>query len=104
MITVGTGAQIVVPLSAPAVPGPAPVTHTYRSAVPVSATAGWYRMGAVQSAGLVLERVAPGSRGLGRGRRRARHPPGRRPRVPPASGGGADAVVWTPIYAARGRG
>jgi xylulokinase len=57
MITVGTGAQIVVPLSAPAVPGPAPVTHTYRSAVPVSATAGWYRMGAVQSAGLVLERV-----------------------------------------------
>lgn len=57
MVTVGTGAQIVVPLSAPAVPGPEPVTHTYRSAVPVGATGGWYRMGAVQSAGLVLERV-----------------------------------------------
>jgi sugar (pentulose or hexulose) kinase len=50
---VGTGAQVVVPLARPGTPGPAPVTHTYRAAVP----GGWYRMGAVQSAGLTLERV-----------------------------------------------
>jgi xylulokinase len=54
---VGTGAQIVVPLAEPAVPGPEPVTHTYRAAVPATTTGGWYRMGAIQSAGLVLERV-----------------------------------------------
>jgi len=56
-VSVGTGAQIVVPLSAPTVPGPEPVTHTYRAAVPPTTTGGWYRMGAIQSAGLVLERV-----------------------------------------------
>ena len=60
LVSVGTGAQVVVPLSAPAVPGPHPVTHTYRSALPPGppdGLAGWYRMGAVLSAGLVLERV-----------------------------------------------
>jgi xylulokinase len=60
LVSVGTGAQVVVPLAGPAVPGPHPVTHTYRSALPPGppdALAGWYRMGAVLSAGLVLERV-----------------------------------------------
>jgi xylulokinase len=56
-VSVGTGAQILVPLSRPTVPGADPVTHTYRAAVPATTAAGWYRMGAVQSAGLVLERV-----------------------------------------------
>jgi xylulokinase len=56
-VAVGTGAQVVVPLPAPTVPGPSPVTHTYRAAVPATTTGGWYRMGAVQNAGLVLERV-----------------------------------------------
>ncbi len=53
LLSVGTGAQVVVPLAAPGTPGPNPATHTDRSAVP----GGWYRMGAVQSAGLTLERV-----------------------------------------------
>ena len=53
LVSVGTGGQVLVPLDAPIVTGPAPVTHTYRAAVP----RGWYRMGAVQSAGLTLERV-----------------------------------------------
>ncbi len=53
LLSVGTGAQVVVPLARPGSPGVDPVTHTYRSAVP----GGWYRMGAVQSAGLTLERV-----------------------------------------------
>jgi xylulokinase len=53
LLSVGTGAQVVVPLARPGTPGVDPVTHTYRSAVP----GGWYRMGAVQSAGLTLERV-----------------------------------------------
>jgi len=53
LLSVGTGAQVVVPLARPGNPGAHPVTHTYRSAVP----GGWYRMGAVQSAGLTLERV-----------------------------------------------
>ena len=53
LVAVGTGAQVLVPLDAPIPTGPAPVTHTYRSAVP----GGWYRMGAVQSAGMTLERV-----------------------------------------------
>jgi len=61
LVSVGTGAQVVVPLARPAVPGPHPVTHTYRSALPPgppdAALAGWYRMGAVLSSGLVLERV-----------------------------------------------
>jgi xylulokinase len=63
LVSVGTGAQVVVPLAEPTVPGPHPVTHTYRSAlpgppdVPSTMPAGWYRMGAVLSAGLVLERV-----------------------------------------------
>lgn len=60
LVSVGTGAQIVVPLAAPGTPSAHPVTHTYRSALPVAAAAGpagWYRMGAVQSCGLVLERV-----------------------------------------------
>jgi len=53
LLAVGTGGQVVAPLAAPKLSGAAPVTHTYRSAAP----AGWYRMGAIQSAGLVLERV-----------------------------------------------
>ena len=53
LLAVGTGAQVVVPLARPGTPGATPVTHTYRAAVP----GGWYRMGAVQSAGLTLERV-----------------------------------------------
>ncbi len=53
LLSVGTGAQVVVPLAAPGSPAPDPTTHTYRAAVP----GGWYRMGAVQSAGLTLERV-----------------------------------------------
>jgi xylulokinase len=60
LVSVGTGAQVVVPLTAPRVPGPHPVTHTYRSALPPGPPhdlGGWYRMGAVLSAGLVLERV-----------------------------------------------
>jgi xylulokinase len=56
LVSVGTGAQVVVPLAAPTIPGPHPVTHTYRSALPPG-PGGWYRMGAVQSAGLALERV-----------------------------------------------
>ena len=57
LVSVGTGAQIVVPLARPAVAGPDPVVHTYRSAAPPGAGSLWYRMGATQSAGLVLERV-----------------------------------------------
>jgi xylulokinase len=60
LVSVGTGAQVVVPLAAPTVPGAHPVTHTYRSALPPGlpgALGGWYRMGAVLSAGLALERV-----------------------------------------------
>jgi xylulokinase len=60
LVSVGTGAQVVVPLTAPAVPGPHPLTHTYRSALPAGPPdvfAGWYRMGAILSAGLALERV-----------------------------------------------
>jgi xylulokinase len=53
LLAIGTGAQVVVPLAGPGTPPPEPTTHTYRSAVP----GGWYRMGAVQSAGLALERV-----------------------------------------------
>jgi xylulokinase len=53
LLAIGTGAQVVVPLAGPGTPAPEPTTHTYRSAVP----GGWYRMGAVQSAGLTLERV-----------------------------------------------
>src|SRR3954471_14620949 len=48
-----TGAQVFFPLSGPGTPELEPTTHTYRSALP----GGWYRMGAVQSAGLALERV-----------------------------------------------
>ena len=53
LLAVGTGAQVVVPLAGPGTVPPDPTTHTYRSAVP----GGWYRMGAVQNAGLTLERV-----------------------------------------------
>jgi xylulokinase len=53
LLAIGTGAQVVVPLAGPGDVPPDPTTHTYRSAVP----GGWYRMGAVQSAGLTLERV-----------------------------------------------
>ena len=50
-LTIGTGAQIVTPLSTlpPAMPS-APTTHIYRAAT----DQGWYRMGAVLSAGLTL--------------------------------------------------
>jgi xylulokinase len=50
-LTVGTGAQIVTPLTTlpPALPA-APTTHIYRAAT----DHGWYRMGAVLSAGLTL--------------------------------------------------
>jgi xylulokinase len=53
-ITIGTGAQIIVPLGhdLPTVSLPA-VTHVYRDATPQ----GWYEMAAVQSGGLVLSWV-----------------------------------------------
>jgi len=57
LVSVGTGAQVVVPLASPAVAGPDPVVHTFRSAAPPRTGGAWYRMGAIQSAGLVLERV-----------------------------------------------
>ncbi|GAA3764530.1 xylulokinase [Salinactinospora qingdaonensis] len=47
-ITVGSGAQIVVPVAEPT---PAPGVHVYRTAD----DSGWYRMAAVQNAGLALE-------------------------------------------------
>ena len=50
-ITVGTGAQIIVPLGAAVLPSTgSPVTHLYRDAT----VRGWYEMAAVQSGGLVL--------------------------------------------------
>ncbi len=51
-IAVGTGAQVVRILDSPTV-DPSLRTHTFVTA----GTDGWYRIGAVQSAGLVLERV-----------------------------------------------
>lgn len=53
-ITIGTGAQIIVPLHAalPRAPG-STVTHLYRDATP----RGWYEMAAVQSGGLALSWV-----------------------------------------------
>lgn len=50
-LTIGTGAQVVTPLTALPTPLPAwPTTHVYRAAT----DDGWYRMGAVLSAGLTL--------------------------------------------------
>lgn len=51
-VSVGTGAQIVVPLADPAITA-GPVTHRYRRADP----GGWYAMAAIQNAGLALEWV-----------------------------------------------
>lgn len=51
-LSVGTGGQIVVPVSDPTL-SDAPVTHRYRTATP----AGWYAMAAIQNAGLALEWV-----------------------------------------------
>lgn len=51
-VSIGTGAQIVVPLSDPTL-SDAPVTHRYRRATP----SGWYAMAAIQNAGLALEWV-----------------------------------------------
>jgi xylulokinase len=49
-LSVGSGAQLVVPLDRPAA-DPRRVVHTYRAAAPGR----WYAMGAVQNAGLALE-------------------------------------------------
>lgn len=51
-VSVGTGGQIIVPMSEPTLPD-APVTHRYRQATP----SGWYAMAAIQNAGLALEWV-----------------------------------------------
>ncbi|HEX6254403.1 MAG TPA: FGGY family carbohydrate kinase [Euzebyales bacterium] len=51
-LSVGTGAQIVVPVDLPA-PVADPVTHRYRRAE----RSGWYAMAAIQNAGLALEWV-----------------------------------------------
>jgi xylulokinase len=51
-LTVGTGAQLVVPLDRPAA-DPRRVTHLYRAAAPDR----WYAMAAVQNAGLAMEWV-----------------------------------------------
>jgi xylulokinase len=51
-LSVGTGAQVVVPVDLPA-PVADPVTHRYRRAE----RSGWYAMAAVQNAGLALEWV-----------------------------------------------
>lgn len=50
LLTVGTGAQAVLPGIAP-VPAASPTFHTYR------AVEGWFAMGALLNAGLVLDRV-----------------------------------------------
>ena len=106
-VSVGTGAQVVVPLAAPTVPGPHPVTHTYRSALPVGARAagtGWARCRAPAS---TLERVL-GWLGAGWDEALAAVPPhprpGGRPRVPAAPGGRADAVARPATCAAPGPG
>jgi xylulokinase len=52
LLTVGSGAQLVVPLNRPAA-DPRRITHTYRAAAPGR----WYAMAAVQNAGLALEWV-----------------------------------------------
>ena len=53
-LTIGTGAQIVVPVPAPALPlAAAPVTHLYRAATDGE----WYAMGAVVGGGLTLDWV-----------------------------------------------
>ncbi|HEY7198750.1 MAG TPA: FGGY-family carbohydrate kinase, partial [Candidatus Dormibacteraeota bacterium] len=49
-LTVGSGAQVVVPLDRPAI-DPSRATRTYRAAAPGR----WYALAAVQSAGLALE-------------------------------------------------
>jgi xylulokinase len=51
-VSVGTGGQIIVPLSDPTLSA-APVTHRYRRAT----ASGWYAMAAIQNAGLALEWV-----------------------------------------------
>lgn len=51
-VSIGTGAQIVVPLDAPHL-APVPVAHRYRGAD----RTGWYAMAAIQNAGLALEWV-----------------------------------------------
>lgn len=51
-LSIGTGAQLVVPIAAVAAQ-PDPVVHCYRSAT----ATGWYAMAAVQNAGLALEWV-----------------------------------------------
>ncbi|GIF23097.1 xylulokinase [Actinoplanes tereljensis] len=53
-LTIGTGAQLVMPVAERPDPLPAhPVTHLYRSATDT----GWYRMGAVLNGGLTLDWV-----------------------------------------------
>ena len=51
-VSVGTGGQVIVPLSDPTL-SDAPVTHRYRRAT----ASGWYAMAAIQNAGLALEWV-----------------------------------------------
>ena len=53
-LTIGTGAQVVMPLAALPDPIPArPTTHLYRAAT----DSGWYRMGAILNGGLTLDWV-----------------------------------------------
>ncbi len=52
-LTVGSGAQVVTPLLRRTSQGSSPVIHEYRAAT----NAGWYRLGAVVSAGLTLDWV-----------------------------------------------
>lgn len=53
-LTIGTGAQIVIPIDTAAVPfAGVPVTHLYRAAT----ERGWYQMGAVLNGGLTLNWV-----------------------------------------------
>ncbi|HSJ46412.1 MAG TPA: FGGY family carbohydrate kinase [Euzebyales bacterium] len=51
-VSVGTGGQVIVPLSDPTL-SDTPVTHRYRRAT----ASGWYAMAAIQNAGLALEWV-----------------------------------------------
>ncbi len=52
-LTIGTGGQIAIPTGNRALPHPEGRTHAFRAAT----ANGWYAMGAVQSAGLALERA-----------------------------------------------
>ena len=89
-LTVGTGAQVIRPLAAPASRADAGV-HLYRLATPD----GWYQMGATLSAGLSLNWVREIMNAtwdeLYASASRPGQPPG--PGLRPASVGGTDAVL-----------